>query len=61
MEKVEKRDARIQQLEKEHLEKHTKLGETQSKLAKVQSDLQSSQDEIEKLHQSAVSCVANVL
>ena len=56
MEKVEAKDARIHQVEQENLAKHTKLGETQAALAKMKSNLQSKKDEIEKLHQLAVSC-----
>ena len=57
MEKIEKKDARIKLLERDNLSKHTKLGVTQTKLAKMKSQLELNKGEITKLHQLAVSYV----
>jgi hypothetical protein len=58
LEKIEKKDAHIKLLERENLSKHTKLGVTQTKLAKMKSQLELNKGEITKLHQLAVSnCV----
>ena len=55
LEKIDKKDARIKRLEEENLTKHTKLGQTQTKLAELKSQLESKKEEIKKLHKLAVS------
>lgn len=55
IEKIGKKDSRIHQLESENMSKHTKLGETQTKLAGIKSKLESKKGQIKKLHKSAVS------
>ncbi|CAB3992088.1 Hypothetical predicted protein [Paramuricea clavata] len=60
LEKIEKKDARIKLLERENLSKHTKLGVTQTKLAKMKSQLELNKGEITKLHQLAADHKAEI-
>ncbi len=55
LEKIDKKDARIKFLEQENLSKHTKLGQTQTKLVNMKSDLELNKEEMKKLHKLAVS------
>ena len=54
LEKIEKKDARIKQLEQENYLKHTKLGEKQTKLSEMRSELETKNDKIKKLYKLAV-------
>ncbi|XP_028398991.1 E3 ubiquitin-protein ligase BRE1-like [Dendronephthya gigantea] len=53
LEKLEKKDIRIKQLEEENYLKHTKLGEKQTKLAEMRSELEGKNTDIKKLHKLA--------